>query len=730
MATLDTLNPLVTLVVTLQKSQTLPSSLGFIIVSEHTRWVDRLRRFTVSSPAALLALLTDAGMSDADAEYHATYYWTQQTTKPGYVYMGRKDPTDADWAAALNAMRADPTYGKAWWGGVAITRDDAEQREIIDWQKLQTTGGWIFATPSTDVRDQVVGNLAEYSADQAVPTCAILYHDPATATDAAAPTATTSAGPWALTPGGALSAIADGGTPEPYILDAEPAVVTSTIAGPYAGADGQVLAGSVDGVTFAIELDASPATATAVAAVTYDLAAAVGNDIFVESDSGTDSYALGSGAAFGVPAAATAAEIAADFVAAVNVAVATAGTAGTAPTFSSITAGTAGRFRFATGTDATFLSALGLTAGVWYAGTGNVGDILAYTASEVATLIQADIGIAGTAEQVDEGGADDDKLRLTSATVGTAGNVTITSGTAGLLAAIGLTVASTDGTGDVADADAVTPLELFPLLDAAWSADFALTLTDDNTTVTTTGTLGVGRWHTLRFVGELRSQLGLPAGVIRGTGTDDDYADACWAAQLLGRDLDTPPPVGGLINADNRALIGCTGDVFAGAVGQAKSQSLREDADVNTLEQWTASRVGPETHSGRCAWRLGDEPVYFETLIAKDWLAIRLQEAFKAMLDKASDSNSPIPYTTKKVRAAVTSALSPVLRLAVQVGIIAEADLTQPDPSTGKETGFEVLAIEASTAMDRALRRARVRIKQQLAGALQQGYIDLTLINA
>ncbi len=722
MATLDALQPLVTTTITLRAGQSIPSSLAMIVVSEHTYWTDRVVAVSYTSQADLLAQLVDLGVPEGSAEYRAAYAISNQPSRPYTLYFGRRDPVDATWAAALDAIR---TASDAWWGGVVLTRADTEIREIADWQKAQSVGGWIWQVADPAVKAEGAGNLAEYLRGLSKPTGALLWHDPATASGAAAPYFDTTAGPWDLPPGGVLGVLVDQGASVPYQLAARPADVTGSNAGPFVGADGQTLAGSVEGVAFAVALAASAATATTLtpAAPTWDLTAAYGNTVYIETEAGPENYAIGAGAAF-APGTATPAQVAADFAAALTLA--TAAAVGLTVEFSSVLEGTASRFRFAAGTDAAFLAALGLTAGTWYAGGGNVADVLAYTAAELGTLIQADIGVAGTA--VDDGAG---ALEITGGIYGTASNITITSGSAALLTAVGLSVGSTSGTGDVANAADVQPLELHPLLAAAYgAASVAVTLRESNTVIRVAGTAGVGRWHTLQAVGELRTPLGITSGLIRGAGTEDDHADAAWAGILLSRDLTTARPRGGLVTADNQALVECYGDDFPGPSGRARSTSLRENACVNTLEQWTARRRGPETHDGRACWLLDGQPVYFEAMMAMDQFAISLQAAYKAGLDAAADNNQPVPYTTADVRAAVASWLMPVITSAAAAGLIGAPDLSPPDPVNGKETGFEVIALAQSTALDRSLRRARIYIKQELAASLQRGYIAIELINA
>ena len=719
---LDVLAPLIPTTVSLSAGYSTVTSLGMIVASEHSYWTERIVTFSFVSAADLLAQLADAGVPEGAPEYRAAFAIAAQTPRPSTIYFGRKDAGDPGWATALNAMRA---ASSDWWGGVLVVRVKAEIQEVADWQVLQSAGGWIFMSADADVYNEASGNVAEYIYNLSKLVGTVLYHDPATASDAAAPYADTSAGPWDLTPGGTLSSTCDAEAPEPFVLAAGQAVLTSTNAGPYVGANGQNLVGSVDGVAFDVTLSATPAQYATLTPGNWDFTTANGNPIYVETDTGTENYNLGSGAAFGNPGDVSAAELVADFTAGITAATATAtDSGGGVVTFASATSGTNGRFRFAAGTDPDFLAATGMVAGVWYSGTGNVPDVGAYTAAQLGGLIQSDIGLAGTAGAEGTG-----KLEIASGIYGTSADVTITSGTAGLLAAVGISAGSTPGTGDVGNAASVEPLELHPLLDAAYT-DASVTLIESNTKIRIANTLGIGRWHTLRLLGELRSELGLTSGLLRGAGTEDDHADAAWLGQIMGRDLDTPPPIGGLINADNRALVGCYGDRYDTPAARAREISLRENAAVSTLRQWTTYRAGPEVHDGRATGDLDGQPVYFEILLARDWLALRCQQAFKRGLDNASDANRPIPFTTNAVRTAVLGWLAPVLQLAVRTGVLAAADLTPPDPSKGKVTGVTVLAIEESSTLDRSLRRARVFIKQQLAGALQRGYLEIELINA
>lgn len=717
MATLDKLQPYVTVNVTLQASEVLPSSLGMLIPLAHSYWTDRVRSFSTASATDLLAELVSLGVDEGEPLYHRFYEIVQQPRRPSTIYVGRREPGDATWAIALDAMRA---ASDEWVYLSPMARDQLELREFADWQILQLSGAGIYGTDDANVYAETPANLAEYLVGLSAPAASLLWHDATTASAASAPYVDTSVGPWSLTPGGVLSSIADAGTPETYTLAAAQAIVTGTNAGPFAGSDGQVLTGSVDGVAFTATLDATEASITATIAETYNMTG-VGN-IVVESDTGSVTYAFGSGAAPALLTAVTAVEVRDDFLAAVAGTTALATAAGGLPTFRSATQGTAGRFRFGAGTDATFLSNLGLVAGVWYTGSGNVANVAAYTAAEIGALVQSDIGTAGTAG--DDGAA---ALEIASDIYGTDAEVVIGAGsTAGLLTAIGLTAATTNGTGDVANAASVSAVELEPLLDAAY-ADVSVTLIASNTAIRLESTLGVGRWHTLRYAGELRSELGITGALVRGAGVEDDHADACALAQLLGVDLDAPPPTGGLLPLQNLAI---TGSAVGDTIPRPKSLSLRQTANVNTLEQLRSARKGPEIHDGRVCWLLDGTPVYFETLIARDWLAIRLQEAIKAGLDAASDNNRPVGYTTAEVRAAVLDWIQPVLETAVQTRKISAADLTPPNPSEGKVTGVTITALEDLTAAQRTLRITEINIAQRVAASLGGAVVNLTIINA
>ena len=85
------------------------------------------------------------------------------------------------------------------------------------------------------------------------------------------------------------------------------------------------------------------------------------------------------------------------------------------------------------------------------------------------------------------------------------------------------------------------------------------------------------------------------------------------------------------------------------ASAKAAEVNMRENMDVSTLRRWSARRRGPETHDGRCTGRIDGAVVYLETIIYRDWLALRLQEAVKAGLDRAwlTCNKNGIPYDTR-----------------------------------------------------------------------------------
>lgn len=691
---------------------------------------DRIRTYAGTRTAVLAAWVADGG-SVGDAVYRALDSMLKQQGAPSSVMVGRRDPGDADWGAALTAIYA---ADNSWYAFcLADERLAAGILEAATWasQRIVFFQG---STADADVYNDVAGNLSEdlanltpTVADQA-PRWALIWHDPQTASSAAAPFVefVQPATGWDMRNAAAgqvtLNMSADGKAAEISTVAAARAVVTGTNTGTFAITDAWQLDLSFDGAgtVFSAIFDGETADIATANPGPWDLSTEAGNTVAGVSDTGSFSYALFSGVAPGDPTNVSAADLAADFVAAVAGTTATAvDSGGQVVTFSAITEGTDSRLRFTSSTSAGILSILGLTAEAEAAGSGNVQDLSAVTTDEVVTVVSAAIGASGTASN------SSNALRLQGAIYGTLGAVTVeATSTAGLLTALGLTAATTAGTGDVPDASRVTALQLEPILDGDYSADVSVTVDVSTNTIRIESTLGVGYWHTLQFTSSMRSILGIATGIIRGAGVEDDHADA---AAIGSRTVDID--ANGLITWDYAPLVGVYGDDIPDPI----SVRLRRDQDVCTAEVRSTVPGAPvaELHDARTCGRLSSgEPVFIDARFGLDWLGVRLQEDLLAFLRGLAQNKTSVNYTDRDARPALLSVISRRLQIAAGLGIIEEADITPPNPATGKVTGVTIaLKGELTTAL-RNIRHWSVTVTQQGAGKLHGVLVNLNIGNA
>jgi hypothetical protein len=675
------------------------------IVAEFGGWgTDRWR--TYSSLAAL-----EVDFAYGTPVYAAGRQFFAQASRPPIVGVGRRDPGDPSWTSALTAIRA---ASSDWYGACfPEARLEADLLEIGAWANAAGMQLVVLQTADADVLSGAGGNLAEVLgasyADDNAGRVVLIWHDPQTASGAAAPTSTITTpavGSFALSPGGTLSVTAEAGS-ESATLAAAPASEPTTTGAPWVLQNLWRLNLRIDGgASVSAGITALPATQTGTVVETFNITSVNGLTVEVVTDTGTDSYVIDSTdiAVYPTPAAATAAEVRDEFLAGIASSVALATASGGVLTVRSATSGSAGRFRFTAATPPGVLSLLGLSADT-FAGSGNVANVAAVTAAEMSAITQAVMGSSGTATVA---GAE---MQIDGRVFGTAGSVEILgSSTAGLLTELGLSAGITYGTGDVQDASQVSLLEL----DSWLSANFThFTTTLSGASLVLDGVAGVGQYHTLLFGGSLRAGLGLPKGQVFGAGVEDDYADACVLAARLGIDIDTR----GLVPWDKTPLVGCFGDTFAPGV----SLRLRRDDNVNTIERRNPLDSRPLFMDGRLLTNLqgSSEPVYVDARIGIDWLGVRLQEALAGVLFSTAAVGTGIPYLDRPARSAILTSLSAPLQAAALLNVISEADVTPPDASVGKLTGLDIAYKASLPNADRQVRRWAVTSSQRGAGFLQ-----------
>ena len=363
--------------------------------------------------------------------------------------------------------------------------------------------------------------------------------------------------------------------------------------------------------------------------------------------------------------------------------------------------------------------------------TAQFVDIAAATAAEIGAVIVAALGAsniqAGDAATLGLGDAG--KLAIATMKAGTGQNFAIlVASTAGLITELGgtMTVATKTGTGDMADATAMTPAEVAAWLDGepVAGANVAAVTSgkwDDYVEITTDAT---GEYATARVRGALVNDVfGFPRELTRGVGTDEDYADVCWAAGRVGGvKLDSPRPQG-LVTLDNFRPFNdarmAADDLTVGQRTNVRSQG------GNTFELRTASRLPGEYHFGK-----SPSGHFVDTLVGADWITLRLLEAIKSGLDDVADDGQQTDFSDLGARTFLLERISGVFDRAVANGILADADMTPPNPAVGKRTGLTLPTLAELPADGATLDRfwSGISFVQQGGRALHGAIIRGTIL--
>lgn len=315
------------------------------------------------------------------------------------------------------------------------------------------------------------------------------------------------------------------------------------------------------------------------------------------------------------------------------------------------------------------------------------------TAAELGVVIVAAIGaskiIAGDAAALGLGAAG--KLAIATPKAGT-GQVfaVLVASTAGLLTELGTPVATHTGTGDMADATAMTPAEVAawiqaePLPDATASAVAAGKYLD----YVEIETDALGEFATARVRGAaVNDVFGFPRDLVRGRGTDEDYAEVQWAAgRVGGAKLDLPRPRG-LVTLNNFAPFN-DGRMGADALLDGQRLNVRSQGG-NTLELRTADRLPGEFHFGKAP-----SGHFVDTLIAADWIMLRLTEAIQRGLNEVADAGGQIDFSDADARVFLLNQIGEVFDRALASGILSAVDMTPPNPEIGKRTGLVIPKLE------------------------------------
>lgn len=685
---------------------------GVLIVDDYTAWPERVRRWDGDANTVRTAQIA-AGLDAHSGTVLQTYSMLRRKNAPSYMLTGRRDIGDANWTAALDAILAAVVdAGETVKYLMTPIRDAAVQRTFFAWA---TANGLLFVTQSN--QDKILANavdslekLVRADGSQGV----LIYHDPAVASSAAAPSATTTPGPWAIPPGAAMSVRQDDETAETCVFDAAVASVTGSEDGPFVGADGHHLDFQIDGgTTYVATIEADPPVLLSSLSEPYALAD--GQNVEVDiAGVGLVSWTTDTGNYVSIGAA-TAAEMATEANAALGADATASGTGGVFK----ITGAKSGHGQsivLTANTTAAWAAAAGFTLGQAALGDGNVADAAAYTADELAAIVTTETGNDEIGQVVGL------KFGLAGLKAGTGGSVTIlNTSTAGLLTQVGLSAGSTPGTGDAADADAVTRSELFDLVDAAITTPDVTTSVGDGT-VTITGDAGTGTDRTLLIVGGLADAVGL-AGEYTGEGTPDDYADAAWVGTRAGLALDTAPPNAGPLPWDNVAPgAGLYGDKLQPGV----QSRLVNTQHVNTLTVVRTAR-GPEFHDGRLVQPYQNgQPAYVDQYISAHWLALQVATVAKDDFDRITDGGQKVSYFSADAYAPfLRGSIQRALETALVAGHIAAVDMEPP--TADKPTGVIIVPKSQLSATTVGQRKARALVYAELAGALQGLIVEISL---
>jgi hypothetical protein len=687
-----------------------------MVVSAHNYFAERFRRIDGDRDTVIAAMVV-LGFTLVSDEVGQVRRAFGGRVPISHIILGRRTVADPTWAIAMGAIKVALDQAKETVIHVlAPTRVEAQQRELAAYCP---TVGWLYtlSTPSLGVRNNSLGSLEKLiQADGSL--CQFISYDPATESAAAAPTVSTAAETYDLS--GAdedadsvtlnMAVQQDLATPEETSFTAARAIVNAS-AGPYVLQNGWVLSTGIDTVgPFDVEIESTAATMDSTIAETYvvvngQICEFIVDGVAVQFAIDATNYA--------VPAAATAAEFAADAL----------GNAGIAAVL--MFADAAGKVRVTTlseghgssvaiggNTTAALAAVFAFPAG-GAVGTGNVANVDAVTAEELALLNAVESGLLYMS---DEAGT----TRMRSDVMGTAAKVTIyVASSAGLLAAMGLVVGVTAGTGDAQNASQVTSAELF----AATSADITgPTYTDEGTLVKLVGTLGSGSLHYLYLVGSLADALGI-AGTYFGEGVVDDWADAALVGARAGLALDQAPPDAGHLTFNNVAVLGMYG---TRTLTIPEQQRLNRTQHVNTLVLLSVAR-GPEFHDGRLSIPFASgAPTYTDQWIATHWLALYMANVLSARLNSVADSGNQLAYYSETAYAPfVLTAIQDAEAVAVQSKALAFVDTTTPTAS--KPTGVIVVPKTQLSPSQQQLRIGLIRVRAKLAAALHGLIVEIVL---
>ncbi len=451
----------------------------------------RIKAYTGTISQKRAALVAD-GFSTSSTVYRMVEMANLQNTPARTMYVGRKDAGDADWGAAVTAIKAAADVaGLSFYAFTASTRDPLEIEAIADvLEGVPDEPVFSFYLAQTDDNNVFIdnpGNVARNILAKNYRRTALIWHDPETASGYGPAVLQSIVGPFNIANGATIQLRVDGGVTQIFTFVAVAATLLGSNTETFAIADGDTLVvamngGSAQTITFSV----SAATVLSTLSETYNITdgmtlnvrvdggaaqpvvfngaagfvATVGGDPFTLNDGETVTFAIDGGgnqvvtfntADFVDINNATAEEITLVYQAQLTGVTVTDDSSNVTVTSNRL--GTSSNVEIVAGTG-TALANLGYSVGDNF-GSGFAAFLDAATALEVATEINADTtGLTAS----DDGG----QVRIDSDLVGTLSRIQVTGGTAN--AVLGFDTNEYAGEGDFADASVATAAEVITVI--------------------------------------------------------------------------------------------------------------------------------------------------------------------------------------------------------------------------------------------------------------------------
>ena len=565
---------------------------------------DRVREYT-GNASQIKALLVADGFAAGSVVYEMVSRVVDQKGATRTVYVGRRDPADADLVAALNAIVA---VNDEWYH---VTADpdattSAEHNAASAWMESQF-GLYHIQTDSAAVYNNTPGNLAATVLAAQRGRTSILWHDPAAASGYGPAILRSDLATFSLPNGSTVQLRINGGATQVFTFPSTAATVTGSNTEPFAVTDLDAMTIAIDGGTEQVlTVSLAEAEVTCANAETYNFTN--GMNLLVRRNGGAAQNVVFNGTAGDVDTAAEPyAPVAATTTFVIDggvpqvvdwTGVTTAAQAKTAldaqltGVTTAIIAGPAVRItsnRLGTSSDVEItanagnaLAEFGLAVGN-NVGTGFAAFLDAATAAEVAAEINAD-----TANVVasDSSG----RVKVASDTEGTSSKIQITGGSAN--AVLGFDTNEYSGSGDFADGSSVSAAQM-----ATWinNESFGLTATTSAGAVVLTSDTSGSASEIERVSGTLLTTLGFTVASTLGSGfaANAAAAEASEVATLISLTLTDASSS----SASNRVVITSTAQGASAsveAVGGSALASLFSGSDF-------ASGTGVQQDYAMCA---------------------------------------------------------------------------------------------------------------------------------